>query len=237
MSNIPKKMRVETKEDAIFFLHRMIYLAIKRMDRYKNLINDINDVIKKYADKKYIDITIGNQLIERMESLNLFLCNLYADETQNVISYVWFRKIVERNICSKEDIKLSVLDEQTLDIINELKDRRNWVHHIPQTTFTSEIEFQKEQGLSETWIKKMQTDFQIDVWCHKYICIDLIKEMKISCERQYADYKKVLQAMKRDYSLLVGKSIRINRVYHDIPKGKEIIYVQENSFKRNRRSR
>ena len=236
MSDIPKRMKIETKEDAIFFLHRMIYLAIKRMDRYKNLISDIDSVIKDNAGKKYIDILVGNQLFERMESLNLFLCNLYADETQNVISYVWFRKTVEKKLCNSE-IKLSNWNDETIKIIEELKDRRNWVHHIPHTTFTSEIEFQKEQGMNEFWIRKLQTNYQIDVWCYKYVAMDLIKELSHSCKVQYDDYRKVLQAMKKDYSMLTGKSVRINREYIDEPKNKEVIEVQDNSFKRNRRKR
>ena len=53
----------------------------------------------------------------------------------------------------------------------------------------------------------------------------------------YNQYKKVLQAMKKDYSALVGKSVKISRKYHDIPKGMEVVTVQDSSFERNRRKR
>lgn len=53
--------------DAVFF-NLMIILAIKRMDRYKQLIKDIDDVINQYKKRVYIEITIGNRLLERIES-------------------------------------------------------------------------------------------------------------------------------------------------------------------------
>lgn len=238
MEDIPKIIELNTKEDAIFFLNLMIILAIKRLDRYKLLIQDIDAIVEQHKDEKYIDISIGNRLLERMESLNLFLCNLFGDETKNAVSYVQFRKMLSKKIeRGFKEFEIRQLDNETNKILLELKDRRNWVHHIPQTLFTSEIDYLKQNGVDEGAIRKKHTSETITVLIREYHAMDFIKEISNSCKMNYDDYRHVLQSMKKDYSALVGKSVRIKREYSSKPKGNEFIEIEENSFNRNKRKR
>lgn len=232
------KMRpINSKKDAIIFLNQMIVLVDKRMIRLKNAINDTKKLLEEYDNKDKIETTLYQAYAERMESLTMYLCNLLGDETKNAVSYRQFRKIMDKKAAQgNEEFRLDPLDKEMIELLDSMREQRNWAHHIPQSLFASQENFiVNEQKMNKALFEKVFSDKEVYVSIWEYHDIKWLINMYASAEMAYANYKKVFQRMKKDYSALIGCHMRITRMYEPIPRPAEFSQIAETSLKVNSR--
>ena len=197
------KMRpINNKREAIIFLNQMIVLTDKRMNRLKNAINDVEKLLKEYEGKYKIKTTIYQAYAERIECFTMYICNILGDETKNAVSYRQFRKILAKKVTQgNEEFTLRPLEKEIIDLLDAMREQRNWGHHVPQSLFASQENFMvNEQNggkkLFETFFSS--DEVYISIWEYHEIrwLINLYESSKIA----YESYRKVFQCMKKDYS-------------------------------------
>ncbi len=230
------KMRpINNKREAIIFLNQMIVLTDKRMNCLKNAINDVEKLLKEYEGKYKIKTTIYQAYAERIECLTMYICNILGDETKNAVSYRQFRKILAKKVTQgNEEFTLRPLEKEIIDLLDAMREQRNWGHHVPQSLFASQENFMvNEQNggkkLFETFFSS--DEVYISIWEYHEIrwLINLYESSKIA----YESYRKVFQCMKKDYSLLIGKNMRIKRIEEPDARPFQFSKIAEESLKAN----
>lgn len=234
------KMRpINNKKDAIVFLNQMIVLVDKRMMRLKNAICDTEKLLNKYNNKDKIETTIYQAYAERIECLTMFLCNILGDETKNAVSYRQFRKIMDKKFSQgNKEFNLEPLDKAMIEMLDNMREQRNWGHHIPQSLFASQENFMvNEQNTSKKLFEKMFSDDEVYVSVWEYHDIEWLVNLYISAKMAYDNYKKVFQRMKKDYSALIENHMRVSRIKEPNARPFQFNQIAEDSLKVNSRKK
>lgn len=229
-----KKIKaIENKKDAIIFLNQMIILVDKRMTRLKRSILDLEEELKKYDENvKTIRTDIYHRHSERIECLSSYLFNLFGDETKMAVSYKQFRNIIEKKAKQgHKEFQLDKLESDIVNLLNQFRDMRNWSHHVPQSVLNSQLDYMKEQaGLPSGLVEFNFSDEIIAVLTWEYHEIAWLYELHSNITKQYQEFSKVFQRMKKDYSKLIGTSMRIIREQQSIPRPSDFRLIAENSY-------
>lgn len=123
--NNNKIKQINNKIDAIIFLNQLINLTDKRMTKFVNSIKDAELSLQtlKKSNKQLLLTNDFDCYSERIESTTLYLLNVFGDETKTAVSYIQFRKILNKKV--KQGHNEFLLDELDEDINRYLKEFRN----------------------------------------------------------------------------------------------------------------
>lgn len=231
-----KLKNIETKKDAIIYLNQLITLIDKRMKRFKRGIRDIKDKIDSLnVEAKKIETDEYQRLAEAIESTSLYLFNLFADETKTAVSYKQFRKVMEKKVKRGQvEFELDEIDKEILDLLAYFRDQRNWSHHVPQSLLISQINyFNNVMNYPEklTEMHFSSSDIYILTW--QYHEIGHLYELYSSADEIYKDFVRVFQRIKKDYSKLVGTSVKLVREPQKTPRPSSFRLISEKSFEVN----
>ena len=259
----PKVYEFNTVDDFIVFLNLLIEIAIKHLRRYdkyfkeleqftfqklKDASIDLNfieefDAEKLLDDKenfiKGIHYKINyweyKELEDKLFTPQNLLLNVFADRTSNGVSYWRFRKEYSKKAKqdSQFDFNLMEFDESVRAMINDLASARNYEHHLTDAKF---IEWRKYREDQLSMFKNPKL-----IWPTENITIDFNEFLEIGyliglylVSKEFIEYfKKLLQYMKRDYSKLIGKSIKITRQIHREPLTFNYAKISINEIKRH----
>jgi len=231
---VNKKIKaIENKEDAIIFLNQLIILIDKRMMRLKRSIMDLEDELKRCNEnEKRVQTDAYHRLSESIECLTNYLFNLFSDETKTAVSYKQFRNILKKKAKQgHQEFQLDELESDIVKLLNEFRDMRNWSHHVPQSVFNSQLDYMKEQvGLPSDFVRFNFSSEIIAVLTWNYHEIAWLHELQHNVTKLYQYFTKVFQRMKKDYSKLIGTSVRIIREKQSIPRPHDFRLIAENSF-------
>lgn len=231
--NNKKIKAIENKKDAIIFLNQIIILVDKRMMRLKRSILDLEEELKNYDENvKIIRTDIYHRHSERIECLSNYLFNLFGDETKTAVSYKQFRNIIEKKVRQgHQEFQLDELESDIVNLLNEFRDMRNWSHHVPQSILNSQLDYMKEQaGLPSDFVDFNFSYEIIVVLTWEYHEIAWLYELHNNISIQYQKFSKVFQRMKKDYSKLIGTSVRIIREQQSTPRPNDFRLIAENSY-------
>lgn len=230
---------INSKKDAIIFLNQMIVLTDKRMTRLKNAINDTEKLLRKYNEKNKIETAIYQSYAERIECLTMYLCNIFADETKNAASYRQFRKVIDKKYeKGNDEFKLEPLEKDILKSLDQMREQRNWGHHIPQSLLASQENFMvNEQNVSQELFDGLFSDYEVYVSIWEYHDIEWLVDLYVSSQSAYNDYRKIFQQMKKDYSYLIGKHMRVSRIKEPNPRPFRFTQISKDSLKANSKRR
>lgn len=169
----------------------------------------------------------------------MYLCNIFGDETKNAVSYRQFRKIIDKKYSQGNDeFKLDPLDNGMTELLDGMREQRNWAHHIPQSLFASQENYMvKNEKVSKELFGKLFSDENIYVSVWEYHEIEWLKGLYDSAKDMYEDFKKVFQRMKKDYSTLIGSHMRVCRSIEPYARPFDFTRIAEDSFKANSRRR
>ena len=166
----------------------------------------------KYLEYKSIDDKISNVQGQ--------ILNLLGDRTsKGGVSYWRFRDEYNKMI-KKKQIDLPILMEFSDEFnktLNDLYKARNYSHHMTDAKFI-EWKNYREKQLIEAGYKLFQVwpSEMIEINRYEYVSIEWIWQLLLAQINFKREVKKVLMHMKKDYSILYGKSIRINTKPMDV---------------------
>lgn len=203
-----KSYNFVSKEDYIFYLRELIVevqICYARMKMYLDEVKLIIEGAKNKFEGENIDsITIDFDVFHRcndsIRGIGLRVANLIGDEQKCSMSYKRFIKIAKKNGISLSDNKDNEIDS----LLEKMRNFRNWINHEPESSINSKIELLKT-GKYEHPKKNPITINEYDK-CKLEWLIDLYNQ---SCEFNKAA-RIIHQSMKKDYSSLIGESVRIS---------------------------
>lgn len=167
--------------------------------------------INKDARKTYIANHKGGDGIE----INVmeYILNLLGDAQTSSISYFKYRNLIQKRIKKgMTDIQILPHSEEITDLLSEFNKMRNWLNHVPESLLVSEMEL-VNNGKAELPLNP------VIIVHHKFASYEYFEHLYLSNVDFCKKARKIIQAAKRDYSLLVGESVSYQRVYSDEPIG------------------
>lgn len=221
-----KQFMLNSKEECIVYLQNIIAIGVKCMERHKRFVEELETIIQRYNDVDRIPYDTYSDIMNKITNVESYMLNLYGDGQTTSISYFKFRKMLIKLAKKKDNsIEFYQLTNEEEDILNHFNLSRNWSNHIPESLLTSEIEMIR-QGNACGHCRN-----PIEVNLYNYVSLEYINDLlKASKSFQYRA-KKMQQCAKKDYSLLIGESVRVSKRYIDKPKKIEDMIATKMSAK------
>lgn len=206
-----KQFPLTSKENCVIYLTRIISSCELCMDRYKKYNQETKMILEKYQEGDVIPFEIYGDMCDKTSNIMSYLLNLLGDCQSSSISYFKYRKEVQKLINKQvNDIKINPLRDEVADILTEFNKLRNWQNHVPESLLVSELELIKEKKLS------LPSD-PMNIVHYNYVSYEYFFDLYKSNVDFCVGARKIIQAAKKDYSLLLGKSVSYSRIYSDKP--------------------
>lgn len=142
-----------------------------------------------------------------------YILNLLGDAQTSSISYFKYRNLIQKRIKKgMTDIQIIPHSEEVTDFLSEFNKMRNWLNHVPESLLVSEMELVKK-GKAELPLNP------VIIVHHNFASYEYFEHLYLSNVDFCKKARKIIQAAKRDYSLLVGESVSYQRVYSNEPIG------------------
>lgn len=215
-----KRFELNDKSDFIIYLHELItrtYKCIRLEKIYlERLSNYIDARIKENPniDIKEIKVKeeVYHEFLHLLSSMDSYILNLIGDHQEVSMSYKKFRDLIsKKKRKGKLDFEIRDLDESTANYINEFNKLRNWINHVPESLLMSEIKLIQEGEL------RGHTVNPIIININNYYTLEYLQDLYITTKKFHEIAIKIHQSMKKDYSSLIGESMRIELNFRDIP--------------------
>lgn len=208
-----KQFPLDSKENCCVYLCCIISSCELCMDTLKTYNNQIKTDLEKYSQDALIPHDIYSEHTDKTYNVISYLINLLGDCQKTSISYFKYRKEISKRIkrgCL--DIPLVEISQETAELMNEFNKMRNWLNHTPESLLISEMELVKEGKMC------FPMD-PVEIAHYDNVTYEYFEHLYLSNEEFYKNARQIIQVAKRDYSLLMGKSIAYPRVYLTKPLG------------------
>lgn len=220
MSKDYKYFALDNKENFIIYLKFLIEHTQIHMRSHKRYLKEIAEVIEKMElredKKKKIDSTIYIDLRYKIMKPQDMLLNLLGDETKSALSYRKFRVLVKRKMKKNNlDLGLVELSDEMWHLLKEFNIWRNWGLHMPESLLVANIEVQRITAKEKNIVFKKEYN-PIKNTVFNYYEAGWIISLHEECSNIHNGFSKVFQQMKKDYSKLIGESLRIEDSVFDV---------------------
>lgn len=217
-----KRFQLDKKDDFIMYLRHLIIAGDKLKKRFKTYLDQLDEIIVQHnlredPNKKVLS-RYYNENNDKINGVYATILNLIGDRTETAMSYKKFRELAERR-----DFGLTDLNEQLKEDLKMFNHARNWGLHIPESILNARLELAAE-GVAELHENPL------------YVPVFTYYEGKwlIDLHRSHINVltaiDRVFQQMKRDYSVLIEESMRLQRIQYDVRKFEGEIDIPRISF-------
>ncbi len=203
-----KQFPLSNRKNCAIYLNRIISSCERCMDRLKRYNEVSENILIKYAGREVVPIEVYSEMLDKTSSNICYLLNLLGDSQKSSISYFIFRDYVLKH--EIEGVVLDPLNNLVNDLLKDFNRMRNWQNHIPESLLVAEMEQVK--------VGKMQFSMDpVNIPIYKTVTYAYFKDMIDVNINFYNAARKIIQAAKRDYKKIYGKSVTYNRVYTNRP--------------------
>lgn len=208
-----KQFPLDSKENCCVYLCRIISSCELCMDKLKDYNQQIKSDLEKYSKDDLIPYNIYSEHTDKAYNVISYLVNLLGDCQKTSISYYKYRKEISKRIKrGNSDVPLVEISQETTELMNEFNKKRNWLNHTPESLLIAEMELVKEG--------KMYFPMDpVEIGHYNNVTYEYFEHLYLSNNEFYKNSRQIIQVAKRDYSLLMGKSIEYPRVYLTKPLG------------------
>ncbi len=211
MGKEQKQFQLDSKENCCIYLCRIISSCELCMDKLEKYNNEAIQVLKDYIGQQTIPYDVYGDMCDKSCHVTSYLLNLLGDCQKTSISYFKYRDMMKKRIKKgNKDVSLAEMDDETSEILTNFNRMRNWQNHVPESLLIAETEMIKAGTL--TW----ETD-PVIITKYKYVEYEYYKDMIDTNISFFEVSKKLINVVKKDYALLMGKEIEYPRVYVDTP--------------------
>ncbi|PZT51916.1 hypothetical protein [Paenibacillus silvae] len=223
----PKVFEFLTKEDLIMYTSLILELAIRHMDRYNRYIKELEKFIVENDKFRYTDY---KEIEDKLNTPQNHLLNLFGDNSKNAASYLRIRRIMKEK---KEKFNIDYIehDQDTREIHNHLYKTRNYEHHVTDSKIMEWGLYRKRQLVAMPYINWPTEEIKINY--SEYLEKESVVHNYEAAKQMQDYFKKLLQLMKKDYSLLIGKSMKVSRVTHAVSNTNDLFQISENGQSRH----
>ena len=203
-----KQFPLTSKDNCAIYLNRIISSGELCMYRLKKYNIEGKNLLIEYTGKSLIPHEVYGEMLDKTSNVVDYLLNLLGDAQTSSISYFKFRSYVSKHPIA--DVMLNSLEDETQELLKEFNKMRNWQNHIPESLLVAEM----EQVEAEKMVFSMDP---VDIIIYKNVTYEYFKNMIEINLSFYDSARKIIQAAKRDYKSVYGKSVMYNRIYVDKP--------------------
>lgn len=215
MGKEEKQFPLDSKDNCCIYLCRIISSCELCMDKLKRYNQQAEKLLAEYDSSKAIPYDVYGDICDKSYNIIGYLLNLLGDCQGTSISYFKYRQQIQKRINrGVEDIPLCEISQDISEIMSEFNKMRNWLNHVPESMLIAEIELVNDG-------KMMFPMDPVQILHYKSVTYEYCKHFVLSNTEFYQNARQIIQAAKRDYSLLMGKSILYPRLYTDEPLGIE----------------
>lgn len=210
-----KQFSLDNKRNCCIYLCRIISSCELCMDKFKRYNAETKAVLENHSGSETIKADVYSDLCDKTYNVMDYLLNLLGDGQSSSISYFKYRKQIQKRI-NKGNMNIQLYDihADTAELIGEFNKMRNWQNHVPESLLVAEME-QVDTGIMEFPMDPVEITHYHSV-TYKYF-----EHLYLSNVEFYDNARKIIQMAKKDYSMLMGRSISYPRVYADMPLGFE----------------
>lgn len=206
-----KQFPLTNKQNCIIYLCRIISSCELCMDKYKIYNEETKEVLSRYKEGDKIPYRKYSSISDKTSNVMCYLLNLLGDCQSTSISYFKYRKQVQKLINKGiEGIKINTIDDEITEILSEFNKLRNWQNHIPESILVSELEMIEAKMM-------ILPSNPMSIIHYQYVSYEYFMDLYKSNINFCCVARKVIQTIKKDYSLLVGSTVAYPRIYTDKP--------------------
>lgn len=211
MGKEKKQFPLDNKENCCIYLNRIISSCELCMDKLKKYNDQAKNILDQYNGSDTVPIELYEEMCDKTYNVIDYLLNLLGDCQSSSISYFKYRQQLQKRINKgKHDIPLYEMGEEAAEIMSEFNRERNWQNHVPESLLIAEMEMVHEGKMT------LPMD-PVQITHYKDVTFEYFEHLYLSNREFYKRARQVIQLAKRDYSLLMGKTITYPRVYIDVP--------------------
>lgn len=215
-----KQFPLTNKTNCIIYLQRIIATSELCLFKLKGYNKNTNSILQQYKKNEKIPHDIYEAEKDKTSNVICYLLNILGDAQSTSISYFKFRKQVMKSAKKgDEDIQFTPFSDEIQDLISDFNRMRNWMNHIPESLLTSEIELIREGKFFP------HTKNPIELNINQFVTYEYLQDLYNENIGFYEAARKLVQMCKKDYSLLIGESVKITKVFHEKPAGIEYLEV------------
>ncbi len=215
MGKEKKQFPLDSKENCCIYLCRIIFSCELCMDKLKRYNAQTKGELEKYSQTDVVPYDTYGELCDKTYNVLSYLLNLLGDCQSSSISYFKYRQQIQRRINRGNlDIPLSEIPQEVSDMMAEFNKMRNWQNHIPESLLIAEVDL----------VRAGKLEFPmnpVEITHYENVTYEYFEHLYLSNIEFYENARQLIQAAKRDYSLLMGESIIYPRVFSDKPLGAE----------------
>ncbi|MDL2207025.1 hypothetical protein LJC33_08980 [Eubacteriales bacterium OttesenSCG-928-N13] len=189
----------------------IIYLAriIGTTEKCLRKLREYNRQFKKYLDGAgdncgKIPYAKYSEYLDKTSNVIGYLLNVIGDAQTSSISYFKYRKLVSKLVDKGvAGVSLLPLSHDETALLQDFNKLRNWHNHIPESLLISERELMDE-GIM---VRPMNNP--IVLYFNQFMELDLVIDLYNRNVSFYENARRIGQAAKKDYSILIGEPLAI----------------------------
>lgn len=213
MGKEKKQFPLDSKANCCIYLCRIISSCELCMDKFKRYNAQTKSEIEKYDHSEVISYDTYGELCDKTYNVMSYLLNLLGDGQTSSISYFKYRQQIQKRIArGKADIPLTALTPEVSELMSEFNKMRNWLNHVPESLLIAEMDMVKAG-------KMLVSMNPVEITHYRSVTYEYFEHLYLSNVEFCENARKIIQAAKRDYSLLMGESVTYPRIYSDKPLG------------------
>ena len=211
MTKNSKLYTFEDKEDLIVYTNLIVELIVKHLDRHKRYVVELGKFLE---GKEFVKYEEYKAIEDKMNTPQNYLLNLFGDQSKNAASYFRIRSVMKKK-AEAFGFEYKELDQETREIMNQLYLKRNYEHHFTDAKIMEWGLYRKEQVKSYPNFKWPSEIISVNY--HEFLRIEDARKNYVRAKSLQNSFEKLLQLIKKDYSILIGKSMRIQRDFDESP--------------------
>ena len=203
-----KQFPLTNKENCVIYLNRIISSCEECMDRLRNYNREGEKYLLQYQGEDVVPYDVYSNLLDKSSNVEDYLLNLLGDAQGISISYFKFRSVISKHPVA--NVVLIPLDSDVQQLLDDFNRMRNWQNHVPESLLVAEMEHVK----AGTMVFPMDP---VEIIKYRTVTYAYFEDMIEINKSFYKAARKIIQAAKKDYSSIYGKSVLYSRVYTDSP--------------------
>lgn len=190
----------------------------------KNMVTEIYNIRKQenYTSnyKDYcIDYIEYKSIEDKIQNVELQLLNLLGDRTKKGGVSYWRFRYEYRKLKDEKNVQLpelEILSQDFNELLNKMNSARNYLHHMTDAKFIEWANYRKKQMMDYPGVFGKWPDSVIVSDGYEKVSAEWLWQLVLHQIELKKDVRKILQQMKRDYSRIYGKSMRIEKNWREV---------------------
>ena len=166
-----------------------------------------------------------SDVLRKLFGVESYVLNVFGDLQVSSVSYMKFRKQVEKLESNGIHIGLPELSEDASEALKGFNKARNFENHIPESVLVA------EQEMIAEGIAIPETEDPLEVYLPAAVTLDYFEDLVTEYRKLYDGVKLLIDSAMKDYNALYGKNIELKIVFTDSIVGTSRLEVGKRAAK------